>query len=76
VLINASEVNPVGLEMVPPEVVVPALFRVAVTFTATSHMRLDFLVRVRDEENHLLDDDGDMFAPKPAGYVAPAPMMN
>jgi hypothetical protein len=74
-LINASEVNPVGLDAVPPDLVVPAMFRVAVTFTATKHMRLDFLVRVRDKEGQLLAAGaaGEAFAPTPAGYVPPPP---
>ncbi len=72
VLINASEVNAVGLERVPAEVVIPALFRVSVTFTSNKHMRLDFLVRVRDKKDQLLLSDGDTFAPMAAAY-APRP---
>jgi predicted small lipoprotein YifL len=76
VLINASEVNAVGLETMPPAVVVPAMFRVAVTMTASRHMRLDFLVRVRDTKGQLIDPmiGGDPFAPMPAGYMPPAMM--
>jgi hypothetical protein len=74
VLINASEVNPVGLENVPPDLVVPAMFQLAVTFTATTHMRLDFLVRVRDKDGQLLGAGGaDAFAPSPVGYMPPVP---
>jgi hypothetical protein len=73
VLINASEVNPVGLDLVPPDLVLPAMFRLAVTFTASRHMRLDFLVRVRDRDGQLLGTvGGDPFAPSPAAYVPPA----
>jgi hypothetical protein len=73
VLINASEVNPVGLEQVPPDVVVPAMFRVAVTLTATTHMRLDFLVRVRDDDEQLIGPGGgEPFAPMPPAYLPPA----
>jgi hypothetical protein len=73
VLINASEVNGVGLEKLPPNAVVPAMFRVAVSLVAEQHMRLDFLVRVRDSKNRLLDLDhaGDGFAPQPMGYTPP-----
>jgi hypothetical protein len=78
VLINASEVNAVGLETMPPAVVVPALFRVVVTLAASRAMRLDFLVRVRDTDNQLIDPNastgGDPFAPMPAGYMPPAMM--
>jgi hypothetical protein len=74
VLINASEVNPVGLEQVPPDLVVPAMFQLAVTFTATTHMRLDFLVRVRDKDGQLLGAGGaGAFTPTPAGYAPPVP---
>jgi hypothetical protein len=77
VLINFSEVNPVGLDKMPPTEVVPAMFRVAVTLVTDLHMRLDFLVRVRDTKNRLLDLDqaGDAFAPKPKGYTPPPPAM-
>jgi hypothetical protein len=76
VLINVSEVNPVGLNKVPPAEVVPAMFRVAVTLVTDLHMRLDFLVRVRDDKNRLLDLDhaGDAYAPEPKGYTPPPPM--
>jgi hypothetical protein len=77
VLINASEVNSIGLERVPPNEVVPALFQVTVTLVSQRHMKLDFLVRVRDSRERLLDlaHAGDAFAPKPKGYTPPAPMM-
>jgi hypothetical protein len=76
VLINYSEVRNVGLEKVPPSEVVPAMFRVAVTLVTDLHMRLDFLVRVRDSKNRLLDLEhaGDAFAPQPKGYTPPPPM--
>jgi hypothetical protein len=75
VLINASEVNAVGLERVPPNEVVPAMFQLNVALVAQRHMRLDFLVRVRDSRQRLLDlaHAGDAFAPKPMGYTPPAP---
>lgn len=77
VLINFSEVNGAGLQKVPPAEVVPAMFRVAVTLASEQHMRLDFLVRVRDTKNRLLDLDhaGDAFAPKPKAYTPPPPAM-
>jgi hypothetical protein len=75
VLINASEVNPVGLEMVPANKVVPALFEVSVTLVSPRRMKLDFLVRVRDSRNRLLDLSraGEAFAPDPMGYTPPMP---
>jgi hypothetical protein len=74
VLINDSEVNPVGLEMVPADLVVPALFRLNVTLATTQHMRLDFLVRVRDTDSKLSSGSGDAFAPMPMSYTPPPPM--
>jgi hypothetical protein len=75
VLINPSEVNPIGLEQVPPNAVVPAMYQVSVALVAQRHMRLDFLVRVRDSRNRLLDlaSAGDAFDPDPEGYMPPAP---
>lgn len=76
VLINASEVNPVGLEQVPPNKVVPAMFRVTVALVSQRHMRLQFLVRVRDSKNRLLEvaQAGEAFAPRPMGYMPPMPV--
>jgi len=76
VLINASEVNGVGLERMPPSNVVPALFQVSVTLVAQRRMRLDFLVRVRDARERLLDlaNADAAFDPDPEGYMPPAPM--
>ncbi len=36
VLINNSQVNPIGLSMVPPNVVIPALIEIDVSFTANA----------------------------------------
>ena len=37
-------------------------------------MRLEFLLRVRDEARQLLRERGDAaFAPNPPGYMPPAP---
>jgi hypothetical protein len=75
VLINFSEVNGAGLAMVPQGEVVPALFRVAVSLLSEEHMRLDFLVRVRDSRERLLaiDRADDAFAPRPKSYSPPPP---
>jgi hypothetical protein len=77
VLINASEVNPIGLDRVPPNEVVPAMYQLNVALVAQQHMRLDFLVRVRDSRERFLDlaHAGDAFAPQPMGYMPPPPMM-
>jgi hypothetical protein len=77
VLINASEVNGTGLEQLPANVVIPALFRVGVTLVAERHMRLDFLVRVRDDKNRLLESAraSEAFAPSATDYTPPPPPM-
>jgi hypothetical protein len=71
VLINRSEVNPIGLEMIPTGYVRPAFFRVQVTFSATTHMRLEFLLRVRDDAQQLQRHQGAVFEPDPPAYVPP-----
>jgi hypothetical protein len=73
VLINPSELNPAGLEMVPADVIVPALHTVIVSFSATRHMRLEFVVRVRDEKDQLARGNDDLFAPTPMAYTLMAP---
>jgi hypothetical protein len=64
---NRSDVNPVGLEMVPANTVVPAMIEVDVTFTANKAMTCEYVVRVRDDHDQLLHQDGDTrFNPTPA----------
>jgi hypothetical protein len=77
VLINASEVNRIGLERVPPNEVVPAMYQLNVALVSGERMKLDFLVRVRDSGERLLDLEhaGDAYAPRPMGYMPPPPMM-
>lgn len=72
VLINASEVNPVGLEQVPAAVVVPALVRVQVTLASDRHVRAQLLLRVRNE-GQLLGSGDEPFEPRPRAYMPPAP---
>jgi len=76
VLINRSEVNPAGLEMMPKAEVVPAMWRVAVTVSADTHMTCDFVVRVRDGVGQLWDGSGAQFAPTPADYQPMLPTGN
>lgn len=74
VLINTSGASRIGLEMIPEGHVRPALFRLQVTFTATTHMRLEYLVRVRDQGNRLASaGDGQLFTPDPPSYTPPPP---
>jgi hypothetical protein len=69
VLINRSDVNPAGLEMVPPNVVIPAMYEIDVTMTADKHMTCTYMVRVRDDDDRLLHDAGDtLYQPQPMLY--------
>jgi hypothetical protein len=73
VLINNSQVNPVGLEMVPGNAVVPGLIEVDVNFTANRPMTCTYDLRVRDDDNQLLHVASDtLFSPTPALFQPPA----
>jgi hypothetical protein len=76
VLINNSQVNPIGLSMVPPNVVIPALIEVDVNFSADgAKMKCLYDIRVRDDNDQLLHDSADtLFSPTPTLFVPPAPM--
>jgi hypothetical protein len=75
VLINRSEVNPIGLNLVPPNLVVPALFEIDVRLRASVAMRVEYYVRVRDDDNRLWHNDvDDVYEPAPALYQPPALM--
>jgi hypothetical protein len=66
VLLNRSDVNPIGLDMVPPGVVTPAMVEVDVTLTADKHMSCDWTLRVRDDDDRLWHVNGDAhFHPNP-----------
>jgi hypothetical protein len=69
VLINRKDVDPVGTSGVPAQVITPALVEVDVTLTATKHMRCEWLVRVRDDDDRLWHDNADPhFNPAPKLY--------
>jgi hypothetical protein len=75
VLINNSQVNPIGLEMVPPNVVIPALIEIDVSFTANRNMTCTYDIRVRDDNGQLLHDTTNtLFSPTPTLFVPPATM--
>jgi hypothetical protein len=66
VLLNRSEVDPTGTSGVPANVVTPALVEVDVTLTATTHMKCEWTLRVRDDDDRLWHVDGDPhFRPMP-----------
>ena len=71
VLINRSDVNPIGLDMVPPTAVIPAMQEIDVTLIAEKHMSCQFMVRVRSDDDQLLAQSGDanLFVPTPLLYV-------
>ncbi|HJZ86449.1 MAG TPA: hypothetical protein VKN99_14810 [Polyangia bacterium] len=75
VLINRSEVNPIGLEMVPKNEVVPAMFRILFTVSADTHMTCDYVVRVRDGADRLWDSPSPQFMPAPMDYMPALPGM-
>jgi hypothetical protein len=75
VVTNRSDVNPVGLEMVPKTgVVVPAMVEIDVTFTADVAMKCEYIVRVRDDHDQLLHQSGDTrFNPTPTLFTPVIP---
>jgi hypothetical protein len=74
VLINRSDVNPIGLDMVPPNVVTPALVEVDVTLTADKHMTCEWTLRVRDDADRLWHVTGDPhFHPAPTLFQPTPP---
>jgi hypothetical protein len=74
VLINSSKKSNVGLAMLPPNHIRPALYRVRVGLIGSGHLRLEVVVRVRDEASQLLLTGGDPFAPAPMPYTPPMMM--
>ena len=83
VLINNSQVNPIGIvNYVPPTAafpkppVIPALIEIDVNFSTTgAKMRCDYDIRVRDDNDQLLHDTTNtLFSPTPTLFVPPAPM--
>ena len=76
VLINRSDVNPVGLPDggMPAGMVVPAMIEVDVTFTANTTMTCTYVVRVRDDKDLLLHNSSDrLFQVTPTVFQPPPP---
>ena len=75
VLINRSDVNPVGLENVPANVVMPAMQEIDVVLSAEAQMHCEFMVRVRSDDDQLLHDSGDnnLFVPTPVVFTPAIP---
>jgi hypothetical protein len=75
VLINNSQVNPIGLSMVPTNVVLPALIEIDVNLTANRPVACKYDIRVRDDNDQLLHDTTNtLFSPTPTLFVPPAMM--
>ena len=76
VLINRSEVNPVGMNLVPPNLVVPAMVEIDVRLQRrTSTCACEYYVRVRDDDDRLWHNDADdVYEPSPALFQPPAMM--
>jgi hypothetical protein len=73
VLINRSDVNPIGMDMVPLRLVVPAFVQVMVNLQTDVAMKCEYVVRVRDDDDRLLHETGDtQFQPAPTQFVPPA----
>jgi hypothetical protein len=75
VLVNRSDVNPVGLNLVPSNLVVPAMFEIDVRLRTSVPMRVEYYVRVRDDDDRLWHNDADdVYEPAPALFQ-PAAIM-
>lgn len=73
VILNRSEVNPIGLGMLPAGFVRPALWEITLQVAATARMSCQFLVRVRDDDNRLWSSGANEFVPQPATFTPTIP---
>ena len=72
VLINRSDVNPVGLALVPPRLVVPAFVEIDVNLQTDVAMKCEYVARVRDDDDRLLHESGDTrFDAQPTLFAPP-----
>jgi len=77
VLINRSDVNPVGMNLVPANLVVPAMVQIDVRLRSTVAMRCEYYVRVRDDDDRLWHNDADdVYQTSPTLFQPPALMLN
>jgi hypothetical protein len=79
VLINRTDVNPVGTENMPGNLVVPAFAEIDVSLlvgTPETPMTVEYMVRVRDDDDRLLHLDGDSLYTISPTLFEPAIMMN
>jgi len=75
VLINRSEMSNIGLvaddgtPLLPPNLVLPALWEITPRFNSTQPMELNFLIRVRDDDNRLWKNGDAQFMPNPMTFM-------
>jgi len=75
VLINRSDVNPIGMNLVPPNLVVPAMVQIDVRLRSNVAMRCEYYVRVRDDDDRLWHNDADdVYQTSPTLFQPPAMM--
>jgi len=75
VLINRSEVNPIGMNLVPRNLAVPAMFEIDVRLRSNAPMLVEYYVRVRDDDDRLFHNESDtLYEPAPALFQPP-PLM-
>jgi hypothetical protein len=75
VLINRSDVNPIGMNLVPANLVVPAMVQIDVRLRSTVAMRCEYYIRVRDDDDRLWHNDADdVYGTSPTLFQPPALM--
>jgi hypothetical protein len=76
VLLNRSEVNPVGLGMLPEplhQMAIPALVEINVSVVSNRRVRCEYAIRVRDEDDRLLHRSTDsLYSTSPTLFQPPA----
>lgn len=69
VLLNRSDVNRIGLEMMPANAILPAFWEITLHIAATTPMTCTFVVRVRDDRGQLRKGAEPAFAPEPGTFT-------
>lgn len=69
VLLNRSDVNRVGLEMMPANAILPAFWELTLHLAASTPMTCNFIVRVRDDRGQLREGAEAAFVPAPATFT-------
>jgi hypothetical protein len=74
VLLNRSDVSPLGMTAVPSNLVVPAFVEINVNLQTNVHMQCEYVARVRDDDDRLLHESGDTLYETNPTMFAPAAM--